>query len=86
MVIGQLATALALVVSAGFLIKSFMAIHRIDPGFNTDHVLTMRLTLPSFLFEDDSRRAQDEVQKVTDAHTSQIDELTGNKEKELIEI
>lgn len=36
--------------------------------------------------EDDSRRAQDEVQKLTDAHTSQIDELTGNKEKELIEI
>ncbi len=36
--------------------------------------------------EDDSRRAQDEVQKVTDAHTSQIDELTSNKEKELIEI
>lgn len=36
--------------------------------------------------EDDSRRAQDDVQKLTDAHTSQIDELTGNKEKELIEI
>ncbi len=36
--------------------------------------------------EDDSHRAQDEVQKLTDAHTSQIDELTGNKEKELIEI
>ena len=36
--------------------------------------------------EDDSHRAQDEVQNVTDAHTSQIDELTGNKEKELIEI
>ena len=36
--------------------------------------------------EDDSRRAQETVQKLTDAHTSQIDELTGNKEKELIEI
>jgi len=36
--------------------------------------------------EDDSRRAQDEVQKVTDKHTSQIDELTGSKEKELMEI
>ena len=38
------------------------------------------------LSEDDSRRAQDEVQKVTDAHTKQIDELTANKEKELMEI
>ena len=36
--------------------------------------------------EDDSRRAQETVQKLTDAHTAQIDELTGNKEKELIEI
>jgi len=36
--------------------------------------------------EDDSRRAQDEVQKVTDMHTSQIDELTESKEKELLEI
>ena len=36
--------------------------------------------------EDDSRRAQDEVQKVTDKHTTQIDDLTGSKEKELLEI
>jgi ribosome recycling factor len=36
--------------------------------------------------EDDSRRAQDEVQKVTDTHTSQIDDLTESKEKELLEI
>ena len=36
--------------------------------------------------KDDSRRAQEEVQKVTDAHTTQIDDLTGGKEKELMEI
>ena len=45
-----------------------------------------KLEKESTLSEDDSRRAQDEVQKVTDAHTEQIDGLTGNKEKELIEI
>lgn len=36
--------------------------------------------------EDDSRRAQEAVQKVTDKHTARIDELTGAKEKELLEI
>jgi ribosome recycling factor len=45
-----------------------------------------KLEKESTLSEDDSRRAQDEVQKVTDAHTEQIDGLTDNKEKELIEI
>lgn len=45
-----------------------------------------KLEKESSISEDDSRRAQDEVQKVTDAHTSRIDELTGNKETELIEI
>ena len=45
-----------------------------------------KLEKKSSISEDDSRRAQDEVQKLTDTHTAQIDELTGNKEKELIEI
>ena len=36
--------------------------------------------------EDDSRRAQDDVQKVTDKHTGQIDELCKHKEAELMEI
>ncbi len=36
--------------------------------------------------EDDARRHLDEVQKKTDAHTSGIDELCKNKEKELMEI
>ena len=45
-----------------------------------------KLEKESSISEDDSRRAQSEVQKVTDTHTSEIDELTGNKEKELIEI
>ena len=45
-----------------------------------------KLEKESSISEDDSRRALDEVQKVTDAHTSQIDALTANKEKELIEI
>ncbi|ANM28573.1 ribosome recycling factor [Acidobacteria bacterium Mor1] len=36
--------------------------------------------------EDDSRRAQDEVQKRTDKHTNAVDELCKAKEKELMEV
>jgi len=45
-----------------------------------------KLEKESGLSEDDSRRAQEDVQKITDAHTARIDELTAHKEKELIEI
>ena len=36
--------------------------------------------------EDDARRSLDEMQKITDKHTTQIDELCQAKEKELMEI
>ncbi|MBW3567843.1 MAG: ribosome recycling factor [Proteobacteria bacterium] len=36
--------------------------------------------------EDDERRAQDEVQKLTDKHVAEIDQLLAKKEQELLEI
>jgi ribosome recycling factor len=36
--------------------------------------------------QDDDRRAQDEVQKFTDKHVAEIDQLLGEKEKELMQI
>ena len=36
--------------------------------------------------EDDERRAQDEVQKLTDSHVAAIDQLLAKKEQELLEI
>jgi ribosome recycling factor len=38
------------------------------------------------LAEDELRSAQDEVQKVTDDHIRQIDEMAKNKEKEIMEV
>jgi ribosome recycling factor len=38
------------------------------------------------LSEDDSRREQAEVQKITDKHTDEIDEICKGKEKELLEV
>ena len=40
----------------------------------------------SEISEDDSRRDQGEVQKLTDKHTDEIDEICKGKEKELLEV
>ena len=36
--------------------------------------------------EDDERRAEDEIQVITDKHIATIDEMLANKETELMEI
>ena len=36
--------------------------------------------------EDDDRRAQEEIQKLTDSYVKQVDDLLAGKEKELMEI
>ena len=46
LVVGELALALVLAVSAGLLINSFARITGIDPGFRRDHVLRMKVELP----------------------------------------
>ncbi|MCO6429561.1 MAG: ribosome recycling factor [Deltaproteobacteria bacterium] len=35
---------------------------------------------------DDLRRGQDEIQKITDRHTSDVDSIMGQKEKEMLEV
>jgi ribosome recycling factor len=36
--------------------------------------------------DDDIRRGEDELQKLTDKHIERIDKLVGNKEEELSEV
>jgi predicted permease len=47
LVIGQTAAALALMIGAVLLIESLGRLMSIDPGFRPEHVLTMRIALPS---------------------------------------
>ncbi len=46
LVTGEIALALIVLVGAGLLIRSFLALMKVDPGFDPANVLTMNLSLP----------------------------------------
>ena len=53
--VGELAIALMLLVGAGLLIRSFIALTNQDPGFATRGVLTLRLQLPAAKYDGPAR-------------------------------
>jgi putative ABC transport system permease protein len=55
-VIAEMTLALVLLVGAGLMLKSFWRLQRVDPGFNPDGVLTMRMMLPFETYQKSSER------------------------------
>ncbi len=49
----EFSLALVLLVGSVLLIRSFMHLQEVNPGFHTDHILTAQITLPSALYRDD---------------------------------
>jgi predicted permease len=59
LVVGQIAMALVLLIVSGLLVRTFVAIERVRPGFvRPREVLTFRLSVPSSLIEDSRQVAR----------------------------
>lgn len=54
LVIGEIAIAIVLLVGAGLMLNSLRSVLQVDPGFRTDHLLTMSVQLPSQNYPDDA--------------------------------
>ena len=52
LIVAELAVALVLLVGAGLLIRSSLALQRVDPGFNPEGVLSTRFALPAAAYPD----------------------------------
>jgi predicted permease len=57
LVVAEVGLALVLTLGAGLLLRSFLAVLAIDPGFKPDHLLTMQIALPGSYRTPDQQRA-----------------------------
>src|SRR5262249_35107887 len=81
LVVIEMALALVLLVGAGLLIKSFWRLRNVQPGFNVDNLLTMRIELPEARYQQSPEQARyrrallEEVSSLPGARAALVSEL-----------
>src|SRR5499426_3144619 len=56
LVIGEVALAMTLLISAGLMMKSFLRVRQINTGFSADHLMTAGVTLPETQYSEPAQR------------------------------
>jgi putative ABC transport system permease protein len=69
LVMGQIALCVVLLVSAALLTRSLVALARVNPGFDPDHLLTLQFRLPPTKYDSET--------KIADMFTRAIAEIRG---------
>ena len=57
LIVAEVGLSVALLATAGLMMKSFVRLERVSPGFNPDRVLTMLVTLPDARYPSDQQKA-----------------------------
>ena len=70
LIVAQVAVALVLVVGAGLLIRTFVALTRVPSGLQPDHVLTLRLSPPPATY-----RSQRDISRFFEAYLTRVRDL-----------
>jgi len=71
-VIGETALAMVLLAGAGLLIRTFIALRAVDPGFDAHNVLTMQMSLAGSRFENTA-----EVERLISAAVQRVEAIPG---------
>ena len=58
LIVAEVALAVTLLAGAGLLIKSFMRLQAVDPGFKPEQVLTFELDVPDSRYKEDEQKTR----------------------------